>query len=108
MSDCKSAKTFKFSIYLFPARAVSTLRYTEAPRVVPFEEELFVGSAETVSVCFYYSYLHIHNCVACFFELLYFKSIKKTPGRSQTLEWDTIRLWLLMEGKDLERKEKLS
>ncbi|XP_063876640.1 hemicentin-1-like isoform X2 [Scylla paramamosain] len=32
------------------ARAVSTLRYTEAPQVVPFEEELFVGSGETVKM----------------------------------------------------------
>lgn len=32
------------------AWAVSTLTYTEAPHVVPFEEELFVGSSETVKL----------------------------------------------------------
>ena len=36
----------------FPAKAISTLRYTEAPQVTAVEEELFVGSGETVSVSF--------------------------------------------------------
>lgn len=36
----------------FPAKAVSTLRYTEAPQVVAVEEELLVSNGETVSLSF--------------------------------------------------------